>query len=247
MRITGNTVLITGATSGIGLGLARQLEKEGNEIIIAGRRKEAIDEIHQRFGFDGILIDVSDAGSIEDGIRSVIEQHPELNVIVNNAGIMLPEDVLQPGWLPVAEETVASNLLGPIRIVSEALPHLLTRDQAWIVNVTSGLAFVPLPITPTYDATKSGLHAFSEALRIQLADTDVGVVEIAPPPVRTKLMNQEDREEALPLEDYLDEVMEILRSGPDVQEVLVEAVKPFRDAQADGTYASFLEVLSRRR
>ncbi|WP_067142713.1 SDR family oxidoreductase [Microtetraspora malaysiensis] len=247
MKITGNTVLITGATSGIGLGLARRLKDEGNEVVIAGRRKDAIDEVSARFGFDGVVIDVSDAESIKNGVRTVIERHPELNVVVNNAGIMLPENVLEPGWLPVAEESVATNLLGPIRIVAEVLPHLLGRAEAWIVNVSSGLAFVPLPLTPTYSATKSGIHAFSEAVRVQLAGTSVGIVEIAPPPVRTKLMNQEEREEAMPLEGFLDEVMSILRADPDGHEVLVDAVKPFRNAQAEGTYDTFLEALSQRR
>ena len=142
--------------------------------------------------------------------------HPGLNVLVNNAGIMLRENLLDPACLPVAEDHVTINLLGTIRMTYAFLPLLVGKDDAVVVNVTSSLAFVPFPITPTYNATKAALHSFSESLRIQLAGADAGVqvIEVVPPGVRTTLLGQQDDQNAMPLDEFLTETLDLLRENP---------------------------------
>ncbi len=184
MKMTGNTILITGGSSGIGLGLALRLHEAGNKVIVAGRRKELLDEITAEHpGIDGLVLDVADPDSIARAREMVAASHPGLNVLVNNAGIMLRENLLDPADLTVAEDHVATNLLGTIRMTYAFLPLLSGKDDAVVMNVTSALAFVPYASTPTYSATKAALHSFSESLRIQLAGADAGiqVIEIVPP------------------------------------------------------------------
>ncbi|MFD0856997.1 SDR family oxidoreductase, partial [Actinomadura adrarensis] len=245
MKTTGNTILITGGTSGIGLGLALRFHQAGNKVIVAGRRKELLDRIATDHpGIETIVLDVTDPTSITQARETLAASHPELNVLVNNAGIQLPENLLDPDSLRVAEETVATNLLGPIRMTYAFLPLLTAREDATVINVSSGLAFVPLPITPTYNATKAALHSFTESLRVQVAGTPVQVIEVVPPPVRTTLMGQQDRAEAMPLDDFLTEVMALLRERPKAGEILVENVKFLRNATAEGNYDTALAMLS---
>jgi len=245
MKTTGNTVLITGGTSGIGLGLALRFLEAGNKVIVAGRRKELLDQITTDHpGIEAIVLDVTDPTSIADARETVTSTYPELNVLVNNAGIMLPENLLDADSLRVSEDTVTTNLLGPIRMVNAFLPLLVNKDDAVVMNVSSGLAFVPLPITPTYNASKAAIHSFTESLRVQLTGTCVQVIELVPPAVRTTLMGQQDSEQAMPLEDFLSEVMTLLRTRPDAKEVLVENVKPLRYVEANGTYDNVLSMLS---
>lgn len=245
MKTTGNTILITGGTSGLGLGLALRFLQAGNQVIVAGRRKDLLDQIATDHpGIGTIVLDVTDPTSIAHARETVTSTYPKLNVLVNNAGIMLPENLLDADSLHVAEDTVTTNLLGPIRMVVAFLPHLTGKDDAVVINVSSGLAFVPLPITPTYNATKAAVHSFSESLRVQLAGTSVKVIELVPPAVRTTLMGQQDSEQAMPLEDFLSEVMDLLRTQPDAREILVENVKFLRHAQANGTYDNVLAMLS---
>ena len=144
----------------------------------------------------------------------------------------------------MSEHTVSTNLLGPLRMTQALLPHLLDRDDAAIVNVSSGLAFVPLPATPTYNATKAAIHSFSESLRIQLADTSVQVIELVPPAVRTTLMGQQDDERAMPLEEFLSAAVSLLQSEPDAKEIIVDQVKFLRYAEATGSYDRVLAMLS---
>jgi short-subunit dehydrogenase involved in D-alanine esterification of teichoic acids len=245
MKTKGNTVLITGGTSGIGLGLALRFLEAGNKVIVAGRRKELLDQIATDHpGIETIVLDVTDPTSIAAARETVAGAYPEVNVLVNNAGIMLPERVLDADSLKAAEETVTTNLLGPIRMVNAFLPLLVGKDDAVVMNVSSGLAFVPLPFTPTYNATKAAVHSFTESLRVQLADTSVQVIELVPPAVRTTLMGQQDSERAMPLEDFLSEVMTLLGTQPDAREVLVENVKFLRHAEVNGTYDNVLAMLS---
>jgi short-subunit dehydrogenase involved in D-alanine esterification of teichoic acids len=245
MKTTGNTILITGGTSGIGLGLALRFHAAGNKVMIAGRRKELLDQITaEHDGIEAIVLDVADPASITRAYETVTSTHPELNVLINMAGIMLPENLLDPGSLSVAEDTVTTNLLGPIRVLNAFLPFLAKKDDAVIMNVSSGLAFVPLPFTPTYNATKAAIHSFTESLRVQLADTSVQVMELTPPPVRTTLMGQQDSDQAMPLEDFLSEVMTLLRTQPDAKEILVENGKPLRYAEVNGAYDNVLALLS---
>ncbi|MFJ5305449.1 SDR family oxidoreductase [Streptomyces sp. NPDC088350] len=247
MKMTGNTILITGGTSGIGLGLALRLHEAGNKVIVAGRRKELLDEITAEHpGIEALVLDVTDPDSIARVHETVAASHPELNVLVNNAGIMLKENLLDPASLPVAEDHVTVNLLGTIRVTYAFLPLLVGKPDAAVVNVTSALAFVPLPITPTYNATKAALHSFSESLRVQLAQAgaDVQVIEVAPPGVRTTLLGQQDDENSMPLDEFLDETLGILRDKPDAKELVVERARFVRDAEANGSYDNVLALLS---
>jgi uncharacterized oxidoreductase len=244
MKMTGNTILITGGTSGIGLGLALRLHEAGNKVIVAGRRKELLDEITTEHpGIAPLVLDVTDPASIARAAETVAAAHPDLNVLVNNAGIMLWEDLLDPASLPVAEDHVAINLLGTIRMTYAFLPLLVGKDDAVVMNVTSSLAFVPLAGTPTYSATKAALHSFTESLRVQLADSGVQVVEVIPPGVRTTLLGQQDDERSMPLEDYLTETVDLLRDRPDDREIVGERARFFRDATANGTYDEVLAML----
>jgi len=247
MRINGNTIFVPGATSGIGLALALRLHDAGNQVIIGGRRIELLDEIAaQHPGIDTVRIDTTDAASIADAASEVISRHPDLNVLVPMAGIMRVEDWTSPGsFLEDAEATVTTNLLGPIRLISAFMEHLLAQPDATIMTVSSGLAFAPLRFTPTYNATKAAIHQLSETLRLQLADSTVRVVELVPPSVQTELMpGHQDEPSAMPLGEYIDETMAILQTQPDVTEVQVERVKFLRYGEARGDQAQVIAVLN---
>jgi len=245
MKTSGNTILVTGATAGIGLGLALRFHQAGNKVIVAGRRKALLDQItHDHPGIEAIELDVSDADSIIRASELVAARYPDLNVVINNAGIMLSENVLDPDSLKAAEDSVATNLLGTIRMTYAFLPQLVRKNDGVIINVSSSLAFVPFPIAMTYSATKAAVHAFTDALRVQLADTSVRVIELAPPGVRTTLFGQETDEHAMPLDAFLDETLSLLHATPTPKEIIVERAKYLRNAQATGNYDSALEMLS---
>ena len=246
MKLSGNTILITGGTSGIGHGLALRLHAAGNKVVIAGRRKDLIDQIvADNKGIDGIVLDVADPVAIASAVEGLAASHPELNVLINNAGIMRQENVLDPAAVETAEVTIAINLLGPIRLTSALLPLLTRNADPVVMTVTSGLAYVPRPDTITYSATKAAIHSYSDSLRVQLAGK-VQVIELAPPFTQTPLMGQEANPMAMPLEDYLAEVMTLLESAPDAEQILVERVKRQRFAEANGTYAEVLAAQSGR-
>jgi len=247
MKMTGNTILITGGTSGIGLGMGLRLHGAGNKVILAGRRKALLDEITAKHpGIDALVLDVADPASIARARDTVAASYPGLNVLVNNAGIMLHENLLDPAGLRVAEDHVMINLLGTIRMTYAFLPLLVGKDEAVVMNVTSSMAFVPFPRTPTYNATKAALHSFSESLRVQLARADAGVqvIEAIPPGVRTTLLGQQDDEQAMPLDDFLTETMDLLREKPGAKELVVERARFLRDAAANGSYDKVLAMLS---
>lgn len=248
MNTTGNTMLFTGGTSGLGLGLALRFADAGNTVIVAGRRTDLLDRIvAEHPGLSALRLDVADPASIAVARETVGRSHPQLDVLVNMAGIMQPEDLRDPGHLEVAEATVTTNLLGPIRVLDAFLPLLLSRPAATVVNVSSGLAFVPLPATPTYNATKAAIHSWTESLRVQLAGTSVQVIELVPPAVRTDLMpGHRDDERAMPLEESLTETFGILQSEPDVEEVLVDRVRFLRFAEVEGRYHDVLAMLAGR-
>ncbi len=245
MNPTGNTVFIAGATSGIGLGLALRLHAAGNRVIVSGRRADRLARITaDNLGIESVVLDTTDPAALRDVTTDLVERFPDLNVLIAMAGVMLPEDLHDDGFLATAEETVTTNLLGPIRLIAALTGHLASRPHATIMTVSSGLAFVPLPLTPTYSATKAAIHSFTESLRVQLADTAVQVLELAPPAVRTALMGQEDSANAMPLDAFLDEVMSILDAPEQPDEILVKAVQPLRFAEANGTYPDVLRMLS---
>jgi uncharacterized oxidoreductase len=245
MNGTGNTILVTGGSSGIGLGLALRLHKAGNKVIIAGRRKALLDKIvSEHPGIDSVLLDVADPKSIQRSSEALAISHPDLNVLINNAGIMHWEDLTDPQNLSTAEDTVTTNLLGTIRMVYALTPHLIKQPSATIINVSSALAFVPLPATPTYSATKAAVHSFTQSLRVQLEASSVEVIELAPPGVRTTLLGQENDEHAMPLDEFLDELFELLKISPTPQELIVERAKPLRFAEANGSHDEVLEMLA---
>ncbi|UFS57542.1 SDR family oxidoreductase [Subtercola endophyticus] len=190
------------------------------------------------------MIDTADAASVETAAAEVKSRFPQTNVLITVAGIMMPENVLTADFLATAENTVHTNLLGPIRLIAAFSEFLAGQVDATIMTVSSGLAFVPLPFTPTYNATKAAIHSFTQSLRVQLAGTSVQVIELVPPAVRTALMGQEESATAMPLEDFLAEVMTILQTQPDNDEILVENVKFLRYAEARGTHNQVLEHLS---
>jgi uncharacterized oxidoreductase len=234
MKTTGNTILITGGGSGIGRGLAEAFHQLGNEVIIAGRGQKALDETTAANpGMKSLTLDVSDPKSIQSSAVRLTKDYPSLNVLINMAGIMVPEDLLkEPFDLSTAEKTITTNLLGPIRLASALLPALRKQPRATIMNVSSGLAFVPLTMTPTYCATKAAIHSYTQSLRYQLKATNVEVIELIPPYVQTTLMGdqQADDPKAMPLDEFIDEVMSILKSQPDAKEICVKKVYPLRFA-----------------
>ena len=192
MRLHRRTLLITGGTSGIGLELARQSAARGNTVVITGRDPGRLAAALARLpGVHGLVSDVSDPASIEALHAEVLGRFPGLDVLVNNAGIMRNLDLARPRSLADVTREIDVNLGGPLRMVQQFLPHLRTRGEAAIVNVTSGLAFVPLAISPVYSAAKAALHAYTRALRVQLEGSGVAVFELAPPPVETPLMHGE--------------------------------------------------------
>jgi short-subunit dehydrogenase involved in D-alanine esterification of teichoic acids len=245
MNSTGNTILVTGSTSGIGLGLALRLHKAGNNVIIAGRRKALLDKIvSQHPGIESVLLDVADPQSIQRSCEALAISHPNLNVLINNAGIMHWEDLTDSQYLSTAEDIVTTNLLGTIRMVYAFTPQLIKQPSATIINVSSALAFVPLPATPTYSATKAAVHSFTQSLRVQLEDSSVEVIELAPPGVRTTLLGQENDEHAMPLDEFLNEIFELLEITPTPRELVVERAKPLRLAEANGDHDEILNMLA---
>jgi uncharacterized oxidoreductase len=240
MNLIGNTILVTGGASGIGRGLAEAFHKLGNQVIIAGRRQALLDETASANpGMKAIVLDIEDPASIADAVEKLIKHFPSLNVVLNNAGIMRPE-ILQKGEIADAESIILTNLLGPIRLTAALMPHLLEQSDATILNVSSGLAFVPLAMTPTYCATKAALHSYTQSLRYQLKDTAIKVVEIVPPWVATELMGKvPDDPRAMPLDAFIAETMALLATPAD--EICVQNVLPLRNAAASGNEAAFFQ------
>lgn len=248
MKMSGNTILLTGGGSGIGRALAEKLHAAGNQVIITGRNKGRLDDvIAANPGMIAMALDIADPQAIERFSGELIAAHPTLNVVINNAGIMEIEQIAKaPASLADAESTVVTNLLGPIRLTQALLPHLLTQDDAVLMTVSSGLAFVPLASAPTYSATKAGIHAWSMGIRQQLKDTSLQVIELAPPYVQTELLGEFQAHDpnAMPLSEFIDEVMAILTDNPDVEEVIVERCKPLRFAAENGNLRQMFDALA---
>jgi len=244
MNTTGNTILITGGGSGIGRGLAEAFHKLGNKVIIAGRRKQALQETADANpgpnAIDTIELNIEDPASIPAVAAHLAKSHPTLNTVIHNAGIMRPENLLaqagDPAALADAQAILNTNVLGPIRLTSALLPQLQKQPSASILTVTSGLAFLPLALTPTYNATKAAMHSWTQSLRFQLRATNIQVIEIVPPYVQTELMGaaQTADPRAMPLPEFIAEVMQLLETQPGAHEVLVERVRPLRFAEHKG-------------
>ncbi|MBO9696148.1 MAG: SDR family oxidoreductase [Sphingopyxis sp.] len=244
MKTTGNTILVTGGGSGIGLALAQRWHDAGNKVIVTGRNADRLQAaIAGRPDMSAASLDVTDADAIAAFAKDIVAKFPALNILVNNAGIMSAEDASAKRDLTHAEATVVTNILGPIRLTDALVDHLAAQADSAIVNVTSGLAFVPFPKAPTYSATKAAMHSYSVALRIQL-EGKVEVIELAPPAVRTDLTpGQSTREGYMPLGDFADEVMALFAQEPTPAEILVQNVLPLRNAEASGTVPQVLAML----
>ncbi len=227
MKLTGNTIFITGGGSGIGRGLAEALHKLGNKVIISGRRRSQLNAVvAANPGMEAIELDITDPASIDRVAATLIADHPELNVLINNAGIMQLDTVAGKIDDALLTSTISTNLLGPIRMTSALVEHLKSKRSAVVAYTSSVLAFVPLAVTGIYSSTKAALHSYVLSQRFMLRNTGVRVIEIAPPWVRTELMNSQEAEQAMPLDQFIAEAMAIL--GTDANEIVVDAAKQFR-------------------
>lgn len=245
MNITGNTIFIPGATSGIGLALALRLQKAGNTVIIGGRRGDVLESLATEHGLSTVVIDTTDPGSVLAARDQVLAQHPAVNVLVAMAGIMSVEDVRGTGFLEGAERIVDTNICGPLRLIAAFIDHLLARPDATLMTVSSGLAHTPFAITPTYNGSKAFIHQFTETIRLQLAGTSVKVVELVPPGVRTELLPGGSQvEQYVPLDVFIDEVMTLLQTQPDAKEILVEAVKFLRFSEVENRYDTTIAAIN---
>ncbi|OBH13097.1 SDR family oxidoreductase [Mycobacterium sp. E1747] len=247
MKISGNTIFIPGATSGIGLELAIALHAKGNTVIVGGRRQELLDQIAAEHpGIDAVHIDTADPVSIRDTAVQVLAHHPDLNVLIAMAGIMTIEDWHNSdSFLASAESTITTNVLGPIRLLAAFIEHLQAQPQATVITVSSGLAFTPLKVTPSYNASKAAVHMLTETLRLQFAGSSVEFKELQPPAVKTDLVpGQRDSEWAMPLPEFVTEVIAILENHPEVNEIQVENVKFLRYSEVRGDYDEAIAILN---
>ena len=246
MQTNGNTILITGGGSGIGRELAHKWHDLDNTVIVAGRTQASLDETAAgHANIHTMIVDVGDADDLARFAKKVVEVHPAINVLVNNAGIMRFEDITEERELGDAEATIATNLLGPIRLIDGLIEHLKAQENAAIINVTSGLAFVPMPRTATYSATKAAMHSYTVSLRAKL-EGKVEVIELAPPAVQTELTpGQSTREGYMPLDQFIEETMLGFTAEETPQEVLTQNVLFLRNAEAEGRFDKALEMTSK--
>jgi uncharacterized oxidoreductase len=251
MQSTGNSILISGGTSGIGRALAEAFHRLGNDVIIAGRRQPLLDEITAAYpGMRGMELDVQDSQSIDEFAARVRDECPALNVFVNNAGISRPEDLtVDTIDLSVARAIIETNVIGVLHLTAAVLPILKRQPSSTIITTTSGLAFAPRNNFPTYCASKAFLHSWLQSLRFQLREPSVEVLELIPPYVQTELAGPQQATDphAMPLADYVAEVMAVL-SNADLPhgEILVERVKGERWAESNGAYEARFAALNPR-
>jgi len=228
MKLTGNTIFITGGGSGIGRGLAEALHGLGNRVIISGRRKGHLEATTKANpGMQSVELNVEDPASIASVSRRLMADYPRLNVLINNAGIMQVDDAAGVIDDALLTSTVTTNLLGPIRLTSALIEHLKKQEKAAVIYNTSVLGYVPFALTAVYSSTKAALHTYALSQRYKLRGTSVSVLEIVPPWVQTDLMNSNEEPRAMPLKDFIDETIKVL--GTDAEEILVERAKLLRN------------------
>ena len=228
MKLTGNTIFITGGGSGIGRGLAEALHKRGNQVIIGGRRKEKlIDVAKANSGMKWVELNIEDTTSISAVAKKLIAEYSRLNVLVNNAGIIHFDNISGPVDDKLLLSMLTTNLMGPIRLTGALIEHLKRQNDALVINNSSVLGFVPLAMAAVYCSTKAALHSYTLSLRYKLRNTPVKVLEMAPPWVQTDLHNSNNEPRAMPLAQFIEETMQVL--GTDADEILVERAKPLRN------------------
>ncbi len=250
MKITGNTMLITGGGSGIGRGLAEAFHKLGNTVIIAGRREGVLRETAMANpGMEFITLDTSSAKSVEKAGAELAGRFPKLNVVINNAGVQRVHDFGKEGGYEegAAEEEIETNIKGVLRMAVAFLPLLKRQASSVIVNVSSGLAFVPMARYPVYCATKAFVHSFSMSLRHQLKGTSVQVVELAPPWVKTELDASHTAPTAhegmspMPLDEFIAAAMTELASN-EVELKVAGAKFLYGGGISDRLYGTFEQI-----
>lgn len=249
MKTTGNTILVTGSTSGIGRALAEAFHQLGNRVVVTGRRQALLDEITAaRPGMVGMRLDLDVPSDVSRFGNDVREHFPELNVLIANAGISRSEDMASDSWdIADAEAIVSTNILGVLRVTAALLPHLKGQPNATILATSSALAFVPRADFPTYCASKAFLHSWLQSLRHQLRSVPVEVLELSPPYVQTALtgIQQATDPRAMPLAAYVAEVMELLeRADHPRGELLLERDHARRWAERDGRYEAIFAALN---
>jgi len=228
MKLSGNTVFITGGTSGIGRGLAEAFHQKGNKVIISGRRKDLLDAVVKANpGMDAVQLDVNDPEQIRNVAQALILKYPTLNVLINNAGVMPFDDVTGPLDDEMAVSMINTNLLGPVRMSGALVEHLKTQENAVIINNSSVVAYIPMAMAALYSATKAAIHSYSLSQRFGLRETSVSVLEIAPPWVDTDLVYKSGDPRAMQLEPFIEETMKLLETAS--LEVVVEAGRQLRD------------------
>jgi uncharacterized oxidoreductase len=245
MQTTGNTILITGGGTGIGLGLAKTFRDWGNKVIIAGRRKNVLDDVVKNYPDMACYeLDVQKPKQILSVTEKILKDFPDLNVLINNAGIMRRENLHEQNDLADMEAIVATNLMGPIRMTAALLPSLLKQPHAVVINVSSGLGFVPMAITPTYCATKAAIHSYTESLRWQFRHTHLKVLELIPPYVATDLMGGTNDPAAMPLDSFIAETMDLIRNYPHAPEICVQKVWLLRSSAESINYDNVFHKLN---
>jgi uncharacterized oxidoreductase len=214
MQIDSNTVLITGGGSGIGLGLAERFLSAGSKVIVCGRDESKLRVAREKNpGLATYACDIGKAAEREELVRWATREHPQLNVVINNAGIQRRVQLAQAEPWPDCEAEIALNFHAPVHLCRLFIPHLRTRERPVLINVSSGLAFVPAAFAPVYAATKAAVHSFTVSLRQQLASTSIQVIEIVPPAVNTDLGGVGLHTSGVPLDEYCDSVLQNLESG----------------------------------
>ena len=233
MKTKGNTILITGGTSGIGRGLAEEFDQRGNTVIVCGRRGERLGEIQR--SFPGIITTVCDVSIVEERealFHWAVEKFPELNILINNAGIQLPVDMTKEVDIGKINKEIEVNLIAPIHLSSLIARHLASQKESAVMNISSGLAFVPIAFMPVYCATKAAIHSITMSFRNQMKDTSVKVFEIIPPSVDTELgherrKNKNETHGGMPIKEFVIETMEAIER--DELEAAISQAKNLRE------------------
>jgi uncharacterized oxidoreductase len=244
MKLSGNTMLVTGGGSGIGQALAWQFQQRGNVVIVAGRTAASLAEtVAGRDAMHMLPLDVADEASVATAAEVLARDFPQLNMLVHAAGIMTRQELGSGGTIDTARQVIDINLIGTMRVVEALIPQLAGQPDAAICTVSSGLAFAPLPSTPAYSASKAAVHSYTMSLRHRLKGS-VQVIEVAPPAVQTGLTpGQASRAGYMPLDDYIAETMPNFEREPGAEENLVGNVLPLRHAERDGRMEQVLDML----